>query len=193
MSPASGPGSHAPPPAGSAVAQPPPERVVARIRRHGRVLTVPVLLMFVVACLTPYAVFTVNEVWQRIAVGAVAALVIVLGTLLPLLAWLTRRWTVTTRRVIMRSGVFTRSRQELALSRAHDVTVRRTLGQRMFGAGDVRITTAHERAFVLHDVPAPLVVQAALDELIERSHRDLSAGRFDSGEADGDTVVWGTR
>lgn len=186
-----------PPPTGPAAptTQPAtPERVVARFRRHARVLILPVLLLIAVAGVAVYALLVLTEVWQLVAVGAGAVLVVVLGTLLPFLAWLTRRWTLTTRRIIQRSGLFARSRQELQLHRAHEVTVRRTPGQRMFGAGDVRITTAHERPLVLHDVPAPLAVQAALDELIDRSHRDAVAERRnDPPDPDLETVIWGTR
>ncbi|MDR5700355.1 PH domain-containing protein [Agromyces sp. LY-1074] len=157
-------------------------------------LILPVLLMIAAAGAAGYALFALTEPWQRLAVGAGAILVVLLGTLLPFLAWLTRRWTLTTRRIIQRSGVFARSRQELQLHRAHEVTVRRTPGQRMFGAGDVRITTAHERPLVLHDVPGPLLVQAALDELIDRSHRGAAAERrVDPPDPDVDTVLWGTR
>ncbi|WP_308796752.1 PH domain-containing protein [Agromyces silvae] len=171
-----------------------PERVVARFRRHARVLILPVLLLIAVAGGAVYALLTLTEVWQLVAVGAGAVLVVLLGTLLPFFAWLTRRWTLTTRRIIQRSGVFARSRQELQLHRAHEVSVRRTPGQRMFGAGDVRITTAHERPLVLHDVPAPLAVQAALDELIDRSHRDaVAVRRNDPPDPDLETVIWGTR
>ena len=48
-----------------------------------------------------------------------------LGCLLPFLAWLTRRTTITTRRIILRSGVFARVRRELLHSRGYDVVVRR--------------------------------------------------------------------
>lgn len=187
MPPATGPAAPTTPPAT-------PERVVARFRRHARVLILPVLLLIAVAGVAVYALLVLTEVWQLVAVGAGAVLVVVLGTLLPFLAWLTRRWTLTTRRIIQRSGLFARSRQELQLHRAHEVTVRRTPGQRLFGAGDVRITTAHERPLVLHDVPAPLAVQAALDELIDRSHRDAVAERRnDPPDSDLETVIWGTR
>lgn len=167
-----------------------PERVVARVRRHGRVLILPAALLIAAAGGSMYAVVALPEAWQRIAVGAGAAVIVLLGTVLPFLAWLTRRWTLTTRRIILRAGVFARTRQELQLGRAHDVSVRRTPGQRMFGSGDVRIGTAHERPLVLRDVPKPLAVQAALDELIHRTHRDALAER---PTTDVDTVIWGTR
>lgn len=182
-------------PAGPPIQPAVPERVVARFRRHARILILPVLLLIVVAGVAVYALLVVTEAWQLIAVGVGAILLVALGTLLPFLSWLTRRWTLTNRRIIQRSGLFARSRQELQLQRAHDVTVRRTPGQRMFGAGDVRITTAHERPLVLHDVPGPLQIQAALDELIDHSHRGGAAGprRNDPPDPDLETVIWGTR
>lgn len=189
-------GSAAPDPASSAAAGSVvvPERVVARVRRHARVLILPVVLMIAVAGAVGYTVVVVPEPWQRLLIGGGALLVVVLGTLLPFLSWLTRRWTLTTRRVIFRSGVFARSRQELQLHRANEVTVRRTPGQRMFGSGDVRISTVHERPLILRDVPRPLLVQAALDELIDRSHRDAVAERrTDPPETELDTVIWGSR
>ena len=64
---------------------------------------------------------------------------LLLGCLLPFLAWLTRRTTITTRRVIMRSGIFVRVRTEVLHNRGTEVTVRRTWGQSIFGSGDVRI------------------------------------------------------
>lgn len=187
-------GSAAPDPASSPAATVVPERVVARVRRHARVLTVPVILLIAVAGVVGYTVVVVPELWQRLAIAGGAAVVVVLGTLLPFLSWLTHRWTLTTRRVIQRSGVFARSRQELQLHRANEVTVRRTPGQRMFGSGDVRVATAHERPLILRDVPKPLLVQAALDELIDRSHRDAAAERrIDPPDTELDTVIWGSR
>ena len=121
-----------------------------------------------------------SELWQRLAVAAVAVLVVLLGCLLPFLAWLARRTTITTRRIIMRSGVFARMRRELLHSRGYDVVVRRTWIQSAFGSGDVRINTGHEHPFVIRDVPNPFQVQAALHELMEEAayaRRRPSQGR----------------
>ena len=45
----------------------PPERVVARIRRHARMLTIPTLLLIVVAGGLAYLLAVLPEVWQRLA------------------------------------------------------------------------------------------------------------------------------
>jgi uncharacterized membrane protein YdbT with pleckstrin-like domain len=172
----------------------PVERVVARVRRHARRLTVPAVLLVGVAGGTAYALAVLPELWQQLAVAGVATLVVLVGVLLPFLAWLTRRTTITTRRTIIRSGVFVRVRQELLHSRGYDVTVRRTWAQSAFGSGDVRINTGHERPFVLRDVPKPELVQAALQELMVESHTQIADHRrAEQSMADGDTIAWGGR
>src|SRR4029453_4206475 len=116
------------PAASQAAAQPAAsvERVVARVRRHARVLILPVILLLAAVGAATYLMVTLPEAWQLLAVGAVALLVVVVGCLLPFISWLARRTTITTRRIILRSGVFARVRQELLHSRGYDVTVRRT-------------------------------------------------------------------
>ena len=89
----------------AAGAQPaaPAERVVARLRRHARMLILPALLLVATTGAATYFALVLPEAWQRIAVGGVALLVVVLGSLAPFLAWLTRRTTITTRRIILRN------------------------------------------------------------------------------------------
>ncbi|WP_173922231.1 PH domain-containing protein [Agromyces sp. Marseille-P2726] len=169
----------------------PPERVVARIRRHARVLTLPTLVLIAVAGGLAYALAVLPELWQRLAIAGAAALLVVFGCLLPFLAWLAGRVTITNRRIIVRSGLFVRMRRELLLSRGYDVAVRRTWVQGAFGSGDVRIDTGAEMPLVLHDVPRPGLVQAAIQELMAESGADWRAA--DRSIDDGDTIVWGRR
>ena len=172
----------------------PAERVVARVRRHARILILPAVLLIAVAGVATYAIAVAAEPWQDLAIAGVAVLVVLFGSFLPFLSWLTRRTTITTRRVILRSGIFMRVRQELLHGRGYDVTVRRSWAQGAFGSGDVRIDTGGERPVVLKDVPKPELVQGALHELVEET-RTITADRRRAGQpfADGDTVVWGGR
>ena len=172
----------------------PAERVVARVRRHARILILPAALLILVAGVATYAIAVAAEPWQDLAIAGVATLVVLVGSFLPFLSWLTRRTTITTRRVILRSGIFVRVRQELLHGRGYDVTVRRSWAQGAFGSGDVRIDTGGERPVVLKDVPKPELVQGALHELVEET-RTITADRRRAGQpfADGDTVVWGGR
>ncbi|MFC5790900.1 PH domain-containing protein [Agromyces tardus] len=172
----------------------PAERVVARLRGHGRALILPVLLLIATAGAAAYSIGLVAEPWQQFAVAGVGLAIVLLGSGLPFLLWLTRRTTVTTRRIILRHGVFVQVRRELLHSRGYDVAVRRTWLQRAFGSGDLHINTGHEQPFVIRDVPKPLLLQAALHELMEESHSLVADRRRAALSApDGDTVAWGSR
>lgn len=167
------------------------ERVIARVRRHGRMLLLPALVFIFVGGGTTWAWFLFDELWQQLALLSISALVVVLACLLPLLAWLTRRTTITSRRLILQHGVFVRVRQELLHSRGYDILMRRTPGQSMFGSGDVRINTGHEHPVVLKDVPKPRQVQSALHELQEHTHTRIAEVRRAEQSMHADTIAWG--
>jgi membrane protein YdbS with pleckstrin-like domain len=173
------------------------ERVVARLRRHGRVLALPALLLIATAGATAYLVPAL-EGWPQLAALIAAALIAVLGCVLPYLAWLASRATVTTRRIIVRRGLFVRVRREIWHRRGYDVQISRSWLQRLIGSGDVRLETGHEVPIVLKDLPAPLAVQSALHELMAESHAlgGPAAGPSALGPSaptDGDTFAWGGR
>lgn len=167
-----------------------PERVVARLRRHGRRLILPAIVLIGVAGAAAYASGILLEDWQRWALLGGSVLLVLLACLLPFLSWLAGRVTITDRRVIVTNGVFVRVRRELPLRRGYDVTVRRTPGQRMFGSGDVRIDVGRDRPFVLKDLPGPELAQQALHELIAGAP---SVAPLQPAQTDADTVMWGQR
>lgn len=141
------------------------ERVIARMRPHGRVLVVPVLVLWACVGLSALLLDRVDWPLWNVAVVTVAGIVVALLTIVPTLAWLSRGFVFTTERVIIRSG-FGGTRRETMLSRVHDVTVRRRGLQALFGAGDVLLSTGGDRAVVLADVPSASLVQRTLSELL---------------------------
>lgn len=167
---------------------PQPERIVARVRRHARVLTWPALLLIVVAAAVGYFAGNLPEPWMDLAVLAGAGLVVLGGCLIPFLAWLARRTTITTRRIIRRSGLFVREREELLHSRGYNVTVRKNGLQSMFGCADVRIDTGAGRLIVLRDVPNANLVQSVLGELVERARADVAATGQHPGSIPGQPI-----
>lgn len=139
------------------------ERVIARMRPHGRALVVPVLVLWLCVGLAVLLLDRVDWPFWNIAVLTVAAIVVILLTVVPTLAWLSRGFVFTTERVIIRTG-FGGTRRETMLSRVHDVTVRRRGLQALFGAGDVLLSTGGDRAVILADVPVAPLVQRMLSE-----------------------------
>jgi uncharacterized membrane protein YdbT with pleckstrin-like domain len=111
----------------------------------------------------------------------------------PLLAWLGRNYTITTRRIVLRSGFLVRVRQELLHSRGYDVTVRKTALQSMFGSGDVEVNSGLEHPVVLRDIPDADLVQEALHDLMERSLNPVAARRQQEQSGPDETTMWGRR
>jgi uncharacterized membrane protein YdbT with pleckstrin-like domain len=134
------------------------------------------------------------EEWENLGVLVGAALLALLLWLLPLFAWLGRNYTITTRRIVLRSGFLVRVRQELLHSRGYDVTVRKNALQSVFGSGDVLVNTGLDRPVVLKDVPRADLVQAALHDLMEASQNAVATHRQqDASRGDDETTIWGTR
>jgi uncharacterized membrane protein YdbT with pleckstrin-like domain len=167
---------------------------VARLRPHGRALFWPTAALVLIVGATTYFFGHFPEDWQNLGLLGVAALLVLLLWLIPLLLWLGRNYTITTRRIILRSGFLVRVRQELLHSRGYDVTVRKNGLQSIFGSGDVQINTGLEHPVVLRDVPGADLVQAALHDLMESNQTMVSAHRQqDASRPPDETNFWGTR
>jgi len=171
-----------------------PEAVVARLRPHGRVMFWPSLALILILGATGYFYGSFAEPWQNLGVLAAALLLGILLWLIPLLYWLGRHYTITTRRIVLRSGFFVRVRQELLHSRGYDVSVRKNAMQSLFRSGDVLINTGLDKPIVLRDVPSANLVQAALHDLMELSQNPVSARRQqEQSAAPDETTAWGVR
>jgi uncharacterized membrane protein YdbT with pleckstrin-like domain len=148
------------------------EEVVRTLHPHWRRVVVPVALLPIVVGLASYGWFTLPDNSARQALRYVilaAALVILLWwTVRPLLFWLSTRYIVTNRRVLIRSGVLSRTGRDIPLTRVNDVSFHRTLVERMFGSGTLTIESAGERGQIaLKDVPQVEVVQRDIYRLVE--------------------------
>ncbi|TFD09639.1 PH domain-containing protein [Cryobacterium sp. TMT1-2-2] len=170
-----------------------PEKVVARLRPHARVLAWPTLLLFALAGGTGYFFGNLPEPWQNATLLAGAILLALLGWLLPLAAWLTKRYTITTRRIIFRHGFFVRTRQELLHSRGYDVSVRQNWLQAGFHSGTVLINSGLEHPLVLKDLPNVDLVQSTLHDLMEQASTVMGSRRQEQSALSEESAFWGRR
>ncbi|TFD29329.1 PH domain-containing protein [Cryobacterium lyxosi] len=166
---------------------------MARLRPHARVLVWPTLLLFALAGGTGYFFGNMAEPWQNAAVLGGAIALAILGWLLPLAAWLTKRYTITTRRIIFRHGFFVRTRQELLHSRGYDVSVRQNWVQAGFHSGTVLINSGLEHPLVLTDVPNVDLVQSTLHDLMEKASTVMSSRRQEQSAPSAESAFWGRR
>lgn len=181
-----------------------PESVVARLRPHARILFWPTVAVIADVGAVSYFQGSFPESWMNAALLIAGGLVALLAFVLPVLSWLGHNYTITTRRIVIRSGLLVRTRQELLHSRGYDVTVRRAGLQLLFRSGDVRINTGLEHPVVLRDIPDADLVQAALHDLMEASLNPIAARRQqaqsrqdgqrpDEQRPDDETQAWGSR
>jgi len=168
----------------------PTERVIARLHPHARRLFWPSLVFIAVCGATGYFAGSFPESWQNSALLVVAALIVFLCCFLPLLFWLTTRYTITTRRVILRRGFFVRVKQEVLHSRGYGVSVRRGWLQSLSRSGDVEIDTGQGHPLVLADVPSVVLVEQTLHDLIEAAQGSAGAAN-DATDANGSGPVIG--
>ncbi len=148
------------------------EEVVRNLRPHWRRVVVPIALLPIVVGLASYGWFTLPSDSARkslrYVILVVAALLLLWLTLRPLLFWLTTRYVVTNRRVLMRNGVLSRTGRDVPLTRVNDVSFSRTIVERCFGSGTLIIESAGDRGQVmLRDVPRVEAVQRDIYRLVE--------------------------
>jgi uncharacterized membrane protein YdbT with pleckstrin-like domain len=99
---------------------------------------------------------------------AVALVILVWWTLRPVLLWLTTRYVVTNRGVLMRNGVLSRTGRDVPLTRVNDVSFSRSMIERLFGSGTLIIESAGDRGqVILKDVPRVEAVQRDIYRLVE--------------------------
>ena len=163
------------PPPGS----PAPELLVAKFRGHARRLFWSALVLIAAAGATAYFYDNLPaplENWMLLAAAGVVVLVLVV---IPYLVWVSRRYTITTRRIIARWGVFVRRRRELPHARGYQVAVRRGPLQRMWGSGTLTLDNGVDAPLVLVNVPNAALVHEVLVDQVEVSqilaHRDGQA------------------
>ena len=169
------------------------ESVVVRLRSHGRAMVWPTIGLIAIVALTGYYGGSFDDPTVNVLIFIAAPLLAFFVWLVPLFAWLGRNYTITTRRIVLRSGFLVRVRQELMHSRSYDVTVRKTALQSMFGSGDVLINSGQEHPILMKDVPDADLVQAALHDLMELSLNPVAARRQQEESNPDETTMWGRR
>ncbi|RUR01345.1 PH domain-containing protein [Labedella endophytica] len=145
------------------------EQVVARMHRNARVLFLPSLLFIALVGGVVYLLGIAEESWHLIAGLTAAGLLFLFGVLVPFLFWLTRSYTLTTKRLIVRHGLFTRTRREVLHSRGYAVTLKRGPLQMLVGSGTIIVDSGNDRPLLLVDTPGAVLVQSTLHELVERA------------------------
>lgn len=147
------------------------ESVVISTRTHPKALLGPlfwfVVVLAVAVVLDRLVADHLDSGVARLVVWALALVALLWLVVPPLVRWATASYTITNRRLITRTGVFTRRGHDIPLSRISDVSYELGLVDRMLGCGTLVISDASTNGRVsLPDIPHVEAAQRTLNELL---------------------------
>ena len=152
------------------------ESVIREFRPHWRLLIIPffwTVLLAAVAILT-WRYAPDDSTFDWVVSGVAVAAFIRLG-LYPFIAWWFTHYVLTNERLIRRSGILSRKGVEIQLENINDMSLSRTVLERVLRSGDLLIESAGEQGqsrFV--DIPQPEAFQSLIYRVREIRSRELS-------------------
>jgi membrane protein YdbS with pleckstrin-like domain len=145
----------------------PGEQVIVDSRPQAKSLTAPAVFFILIPALAAFALAWLGRGalgrlvpqiagWKPQLMLAVVVLAIAAEVLYPLrryLRWAGTRYTLTSRRIIVRSGWLHRSRQDLPLPAVRNLGTRQSPLQRILRSGTIALDMGHGETASLPDVP----------------------------------------
>lgn len=106
------------------------------------------------------------------------------------LPWTFTVYTLTQEKLILQTGLFTTLQDEVRLYRILDLSLKRTLFQKMFGLGTITCVSGDKTLpeFELKNIKKPIEVKELLSNVIEaeRDKKRVSSREYMSGDIDFD-------
>ena len=145
------------------------EVVVRHMHTHIKVLLwrfVVEILLLVVGVVASVMAPTSWQPWGLLAIWVAVVVLSVPLLLVPWLQWYMHTYTVTTKRIITSSGIFSRIGHDLPLTRISDIQLDKDVTDRFFGCGTLALQTSADDPLLLHDVPQVEKVQVEISNLL---------------------------
>ena len=155
------------------------EVVVRHMHTHIKVLLwriVALVLLLVAAIVGSVFVPVDSRKWALPAIWIVFVIIAVPLFVVPWAKWMAATYTVTTKRIITRSGIFQRTGHDLPLSRISDIQMVKEMGNlknlvkdlndRLFGCGTLALQPSADDPLLLHEVPNVEIVQVEISNLL---------------------------
>jgi uncharacterized membrane protein YdbT with pleckstrin-like domain len=148
------------------------EEVVRHLHPHWTTVFWPVVWFLVIVGGASFGAAAIPVGRQqgifRMAVLALAVVLILFLVLGPVLRWRATHYVITTHRLLFREGILARRGRDIGLSRITDVSYRQTLWERMINSGTLTIESAGEGGSTsLQRIPDSDGVQQLLNHMIE--------------------------
>lgn len=161
------------------------ESVEFEIRPHWRALVIPgavfLGVLFGLAFLlskwsTWFGDVEFVDTAGRWALIAVAAFIFIAFAVRPLLYWITTQYVFTNRRIILRSGLVSKTGRDMPLSKVNNVSFHVSVAGRVLNYGTLQIDSANDEALIINDVPNVERIQREVNRLHEEDDAYRRAG-----------------
>lgn len=109
------------------------------------------------------------------------------------LPWTFTKYVLTKEKLLIQTGILNTKEEEVRLYRIMDVTLRRSLVQRLFGLGTIHCCSADKSTpeFDIKWIPDSAAVKEKLSDLVEaeRMAKRVSSREFMTDEDDGEDML----
>ena len=109
------------------------------------------------------------------------------------LPWTFTKYVLTKEKLLIQTGILSTKEEEVRLYRIMDVTLRRSLAQRLFGLGTIHCCSADKSTpeFDIKWTPDSAAVKEKLSDLVEaeRMAKRVSSREFMTDEDDGEDML----
>ena len=124
------------------------EQVMFHKHPHWKMLVLPVLAFLIIVGLGSYiAALIAGQSWRLygwIGLAVLGGSGVLWLMVVPLLRWRTTHFVLTTRRVLVREGILSRSGIDIPINRINSVQFTQSLIDRMLGSGKLIIESASD-------------------------------------------------
>lgn len=121
---------------------------------------------------------------ELVFIGLLAMFVVAVGSLGRFLRWRTTNFVLTTDRLIVRTGIISKTGLEIPLDRVTNIAYHQTLLERILGTGDLVVESAGETGHQrFTDVAKPQQLQNLIYKQADLADRDNSSSTGDGGSA----------
>jgi uncharacterized membrane protein YdbT with pleckstrin-like domain len=130
------------------------ESIQYELKPHWRGLVVPVIVLLVTLGLGIWLIAKFDSSGVRWTVLIIMLLVLVVAVVRPFLYWMTTQYVITDHRIIVRTGLISRSGRDMPLSRVNDVSFKKSAMERFLNCGTLMIESAGTQGqLIISSVP----------------------------------------
>ena len=145
------------------------EVVVRHMHTHVKTLLPAIIievLLLVAATIGSFYVPANARYWALATIWITVLVLSIPLFIVPWVKWSMTTYTVTTKRVITRTGVIRRTGHDLPLTRISDIQIEKNFDDRIFGCGTLALQTSANDPLLLWDVPKVEMVQVEISNLL---------------------------